>query len=205
MSDRAITLFSQWADAGRAVPMGHSHAPRATQALEQLPLRPGQHVADLGCGEGWASRWLAERVGAQGRVVGVDGSEAMLAQARQRPLPGLRYQLGSLLDLPFPDGSLDHVFSMEALYYVDLDEALAEAARVLRPGGWLVACTDFYGEHAASHAWPEQLGLPMDLRPAAGWRSAFHKAGLGEVRSTLLVDPAKASHPGTLAVFGQRR
>lgn len=202
--DDAVTTFGRWAREGRAVRMGESHAPRAGQALEALDVPVGGRALDLGCGEGWASRRLAARVGPTGEVVGLDGAPDMLAQARARPLPGLSYVQGDLLALPFPDGWADVVFSMEALYYVDLDAALAEAHRVLRPGGLLCACTDFYAEHAASRAWPEQLGLTMDLRPIDGWRQALRKAGFEAVTHALYRGPDHGDHPGTLAVQGRR-
>jgi len=203
MPHDAIHVFGAWAEAGRAEPMGRSHAPRASQALEQLPVRPGDRAIDLGCGEGWASRRLAVRTGPEGEVVGLDGSGAMLVRARATPTSA-RYLLGDLLALPFDDGRFDHAFSMEALYYVDIDAALAEVARVLRPGGHLAVCADFYAEHEASHSWPEELGLTMDLRSQVGWERAVAAAGFRDVRSERLADPAKPSHPGTLAVFGVR-
>jgi len=205
MSDDAIHVFGQWAERGRAEPMGRSHAPRAMAALEKLPVQSGQRVLDLGCGEGWAARELAARVAPDGEAVGVDGSEAMLSRARFTPRPCLSYVHGRLLALPFADGTFDHAFSMEALYYVPLDEALAEVARVLRSGGWLAACTDFYEEHAACHAWPEELGLSMDLRSTSGWVDAVRGAGFDQVRSQRLPDPGKPDHPGTLAIFANKK
>jgi len=204
VSEQAVTLFGQWADAGRAEPMGRSHAPRATQALERLGVRPGERAVDLGCGEGWATRWLAARVAPNGEAVGVDGSEAMLARARATPVAGARFVRGDLLELPLASATVDRVFSMEALYYVDLDAALAEVARVLRPGGTLAVCSDFYREHEASLVWPEELGLQMDLRSEADWAEAVAAAGFVRVSTARLPDPASPNHPGTLAVFAER-
>ncbi|MCA9495273.1 MAG: class I SAM-dependent methyltransferase [Myxococcales bacterium] len=200
----AVTVFGDWARAGRAEPMGRAHAPRATAALERLSVAAGQRVVDLGCGEGWASRWLAERIGPGGEAIGLDGSAAMLERARLTPRPHLRYIQGDLLALPFEDASVDRVFSMEALYYVPLDQALAEVFRVLRPGGSAAVCTDFYAEHEASHAWPGQLDLQMDLRSRAQWEEALTRAGFEAVVSERIMDPERADHAGTLAVFGRR-
>lgn len=200
----AVTTFGRWAREGRAGRMGASHAPRAGQALDRLPVPVGGRAIDLGCGEGWASRRLAERVGPSGEVVGLDGAADMLALARAQPRAGLRYVQGDLLALPLPEAWADVAFSMEALYYVDLDAALAEAFRVLRPGGVLCACTDFYTEHDASHAWPHELDLRMDLRARAAWIAAFRNAGFEAVTDALLPDPGDPAHPGTLAVQGRR-
>lgn len=200
MPNDAVAVFSAWAEAGRGEPMGQSHARRATAALEALDVREDHRVLDIGCGEGWATRWLAERAA---EAVGVDGSDAMLERARRTPTTA-RYVSGDLLALPFPDGSFDRVFSMETLYYVDIDAALAEVARVLRPGGRVAVCADFYGEHTASHVWPEELGLMMDLRSQVEWEAALRRAGFSAVGSTRLPDPSDADHPGTLAAFGTR-
>jgi len=101
-------------------------------ALRAL-LPAGALVADLGCGPG---RHLQE-LGRRGlRAVGVDLSAGMLAVARSR---GQVVQ-GDLLALPLRTGSVDGVWSSYALLHLDgpgLAQAMAEAVRVLRPGGAL--------------------------------------------------------------------
>ncbi|MCA9536195.1 MAG: class I SAM-dependent methyltransferase [Myxococcales bacterium] len=54
------SLFDQWAQAGRAEGMQHSHTPAARQAFERLAVQPGQHYLDIGCGNGYSVRWAAE-------------------------------------------------------------------------------------------------------------------------------------------------
>lgn len=98
----------------------------------------GRDVVDVGCGDGWLVRALAER-GA--RVLGVDRFESPLAAARARPqVAGERYERADARELPLADGSVDVVVYVNSLHHVPtegLDAALAEARRVLRPGGVL--------------------------------------------------------------------
>ena len=54
------------------------------QMLDACPVRDGDHVLDVGCGLGHEARRLAERVGPQGRVVGIDANPVMITEARQR-------------------------------------------------------------------------------------------------------------------------
>ncbi|MEU0200266.1 MULTISPECIES: methyltransferase domain-containing protein [unclassified Streptomyces] len=97
----------------------------------------GGEVADLGCGPGRVTAYLAAR-GLS--VFGLDLSESMLAIAR-RENPGLRFVRGSMLELDLPDGSLDGVVSWYSTIHTPLDrlpDVFAEFGRVLRPGGHLL-------------------------------------------------------------------
>jgi SAM-dependent methyltransferase len=99
--------------------------------------RPGR-VLEVGCGQGWASEWIKEELGAE--VVAVDQSERMVELTRRR---GVDARVGDVQDLPFEDESFDAVLAAWMLYHVpDLDSGLAELARVLRRGGRLVAVTN---------------------------------------------------------------
>ncbi|HEX5069178.1 MAG TPA: metalloregulator ArsR/SmtB family transcription factor [Vicinamibacterales bacterium] len=95
-------------------------------------------VADLGCGTGALVARLAPFVA---RVIGVDASAEMLAAARERltGLSNIELRHGSLESLPIESGSLDAVTLMLVLHHVPAPaEALAEAGRVLKPGGRLL-------------------------------------------------------------------
>lgn len=93
---------------------------------------PTGTAVDVACGTGR----LAARLAARGhRVVGVDASPAMLQRARDR-VPGARFVQGTLDDLPLPTASAELATTGLALTHVpDLAPAMAELARVLRPGG----------------------------------------------------------------------
>lgn len=128
----------------------HGHAPATVRQHAQrtaeeaaaflLPeLQRGMRLLDVGCGPGSITRGLAERL-APGQVIGLDLSAETLAAARQdaaaRGLANLRYEQGSVYDLPFPDASFDVVFAHQVLQHLrEPRAALSEMVRVLRPEG----------------------------------------------------------------------
>lgn len=115
--------------------------------LEALALEAGERVLDIGVGPGYLARQIAERVGSGGRVVGVDVSGPMLSLARRRceNLPWVSMRDADALDLPFEDGAFDAAVSTQVYEYVsNMDGALAELHRVLKPGGRaLIVDTDW--------------------------------------------------------------
>jgi len=111
----------------------------ATVLLDELLEVGGRDVLDVGCGEGWLVRRLAK---AGARVVGVDPLAAALERARREGPADhpARYVEGVAEALPFPAAGFDVIVFFNSLHHVPedrMDAALAEAARVLRPGGVL--------------------------------------------------------------------
>lgn len=173
-------LFDDWAARGRGEGMERTHSFAGLQALRQIPIQPGQRLLDLGCGNGWATRWLRAQAGEGGEAVGVDVAALMLDRARAASvgIDGLAFERSAFDALPFAGHSFDHAFSMEALYYaVALDPALLSIARVLKPGGTLTVCVDYFEENPYSAPWPERVGVPMIRLSQAGWCGAFEAAG----------------------------
>lgn len=107
--------------------------------LTDVEFRPGARVVEVGCGPGPVSRALASRPGIA-EVVGVDPSPIFIAKARElgRDLSNLTFVEGDARALPLDDQSCDAVVFHTTLCHVAEPElALAEAWRVLRPGGHL--------------------------------------------------------------------
>ena len=95
-----------------------------------------------------------------------------------------------------PDASeaFDAIFSMEVFYYVaDLSQALAEVARILKPGGLFACVVDFYRENPDSHSWPEDVGVSMRLLSAEEWKEAMTEAGLNVVEQCFLTDATETT------------
>ncbi|MGH2957955.1 MAG: bifunctional demethylmenaquinone methyltransferase/2-methoxy-6-polyprenyl-1,4-benzoquinol methylase UbiE [Solirubrobacterales bacterium] len=112
------------------------------RAVERAEVGPGCDALDVCCGTGDLALELRRRIGPDGRVVGSDFSEPMLAVAREKSaeasLP-VEFGWADALELPYGDGSFDAVtIGFGARNLADLDRGLREMSRVLKPGGRLV-------------------------------------------------------------------
>ena len=105
-------------------------------------LQPGQTVVDLGSGGGIDCFLAARKVGAEGRVIGVDMTSSMLEKARANRekigADNVEFRLGEIENLPIPDNTADVVISNCVINLSpDKGQALREAFRVVKPGGRL--------------------------------------------------------------------
>lgn len=121
-------------------------------------LRPGQMILDLGCGAGMDSLLAARQVRPDGRVIGVDMVEEMLAKAQRNAetlgLSNLTFRLGRADALPVSAESVDVMITNGVLNLcLDKPKVVAEMFRVLRPGGRLHMADILLEEHVT----PEQL------------------------------------------------
>jgi len=111
------------------------------QRAKTRAARRGERGLEIGCGPGFLACELARDVGPTGRIVTIDASADMLAAARERAErerldDRIELALGNAVKLEFPSESFDFVVGVQVYLYVrEIDQALAEAARVLRPGG----------------------------------------------------------------------
>lgn len=130
-------MLSTYLDAVSAV-----MAEQKRETIDAMDLRAGDAGLDVGCGTGDEVRLIAERVGPSGRAVGVDVNKGLLATARQRT-PGdleVRFVRADAQALPFADGEFAAARVERALQHMaDPGGAIAEMARVVRPGGRVVA------------------------------------------------------------------
>lgn len=143
---------------------GYSRLPRSVEGLDGAPEWPslrallpdlhGLSVVDLGCGYGWFCRWAQEQGAA--RVLGLDVSEKMLAQARAlTSVAGIAYQRADLESFELSEASFDVAYSSLVLHYIsDVAAFFAKVRRALKPGGRLVFSTEHPIYMAPSHpAW----------------------------------------------------
>jgi ubiquinone/menaquinone biosynthesis C-methylase UbiE len=119
-------------------PAGRRRADRRAELfIEHGGLAPGRRALELGCGTGV----FLERVARSGASLhGLDLSEDLLekARARVKQLSNVVLDRGNAEATPYPEGHFDAVYGSSILHHLNLDAALAEAHRVLRPGGRLV-------------------------------------------------------------------
>ncbi len=105
-------------------------------------IRPGERVIDIGCGAGIDSLIAAKKVDSDGKVIGIDMTEAMLDKARQAcedaGLRQVKFQYGHAENLPVPDGWADVVISNGVINLTpDKKATFREMARALNPKGRL--------------------------------------------------------------------
>jgi SAM-dependent methyltransferase len=169
---KAETGFSRAAEAyDRGRPTYPQEAIR--YLIEELDLRPGRRLIDLGAGTGKLTRLLAPS-GAD--ILAVEPVEAMRERLRA-DLPGVDAIDGVAERVPVPDASADVVVVAQAFHWFDGPRALAECHRILRPDGWLALV---WNERDERVAWVSELTRIMapfeDGTPrvrSGRWREAF--------------------------------
>ena len=139
--------------------------PAYEQLVAEAELFDGARVLEIGCGTGNVAM-TAKRLSPGAVLTGVDPDPRALARARRkaRNVAGVRFEPGYAQQLAFPDGSFDRVLSSMMLHHLDPEvkaAAVAEAFRVLRPGGSL-HIVDVVGDRVAvAHGADE---IPQTLR-----------------------------------------
>ncbi len=129
-------------------------------------LRPGEVVLDLGSGGGIDVLLSAKRVGATGKAYGLDMTDEMLALARENQakagVTNVEFLKGEIEDIPLPDATVDVIISNCVINLsLDKDKVLAEAFRVLKPGGrFAVSDIVFQGDKSLV---PEHIMRSIEL------------------------------------------
>jgi ubiquinone/menaquinone biosynthesis C-methylase UbiE len=163
------------------------------RSLELLELAIGSNVLDVGCGNGPELEYLARMVGPRGRVVGLDPSTALIADAEARGLAGLgpiELEVGDAHSLPFEDAAFDACRADRTLQHLaQPDLALGEMVRVTRRGGRVVVTESRWGLVAPSldrEVTDRVLRVIATEKERVNWvgyrlRSMFEQAGLTDV------------------------
>ena len=183
--------FVQFMDISHALPTARSYK---QEIMEQLALKVGATILDVGCGTGVDTQDLARAVGPQGRVVGIDNSETMLQEARARAvdmqLP-VEYVLADATQLPFADASFDGCQASRVLGHLrEPDQALTEMVRVARPGARIVAADgdlDLTAVEIPDRALARKMIHAACDQMVQGWIGRqiprlFKQAGLSDIR-----------------------
>jgi trans-aconitate methyltransferase len=167
----------------------------AAGLVDQLEVKPGERILDVGCGTGT----LTEKIASLGAtVVGTDRSPEMVEQARDK-FPSLHFEVMDARELRFAE-PFDAVFSNATLHWIkEADRVAAGVAVALKPGGRFVA--EFGGKGnidqvvaAAQHAWrslgfPGQLPNPWYYPGIAEYSNVLEQAGLEVTFANLFERP----------------
>jgi ubiquinone/menaquinone biosynthesis C-methylase UbiE len=158
----------------------------ATRMAVAADVRPGETVLDVACGTGVLTRAIAERVGTDGSVTGLDLNPGMLAIAKQKT-PDVDWREGRAESLPFDDAVFDVVVSQFGLMLFESPEsALREMNRVLTPEGRLrVAVFDSLDRHPAFAALADVYERMVDPSTGKALRFPFSLGDLDALTSVL--------------------
>jgi SAM-dependent methyltransferase len=188
--------FNRWAEAGKGEAMEEDHLPITLPVLDLMRIAPDDNILDLGCGAGWLSRLLAERV-PDGRVIGVDVSDEMIRRARRAhvALENTMFVVGSADAIPWDANFFTRAISVESAYYwPDPAKGFGEVFRVLREGGSLWILINYYRDNPYCHQWAEKLAIPANLLAAEEWAALMCDAGFTDVQHRGIPDPTPAPH-----------
>jgi SAM-dependent methyltransferase len=188
MPDGAVGEFVSYLDE-----LGDILAAPKKVSVEALALKPGDAALDVGCGTGHDVRLLAEAVGPTGRAVGLDASPHLIDEARRRTVAchQVEFVIGEVTSMPFADNEFAGARVERVLQHLaDPAAAVAEMARVVRPGGRLVAMEPDWDTLAISAADLEvtravvRASASRFRRPDAGRRLPewFARAGVEVLR-----------------------
>jgi len=146
--------------ANRRTYSGRDADPTWSELIRGLVDPEGAVVVDIGCGGGTYTRAWSE-LGAR-RAIGVDSSEPVLGSAREDHggLPGVEFRLGDASETGLPAGEADVVFERALVHHIaDLGPVVAEACRLLRPGG----------TYLVQDRTPDDVALPGSPEHPRGW------------------------------------
>ena len=185
---------------------GRNYVPgRSWQGLAEtlLTLMPPMVIADLGAGEGTFSQLLARR---SKKVIAVDNSEKMVEYgrelARKHGVKNLEYRKGDLEEVPIKDAAVDLAFFSQALHHAQHPErAVAEASRILKPGGRIVVLD------LLRHSYEEARELYADLW--LGFTEVevtrfLRQAGFKNIETSVVHSEESAPHFETLLAVGDK-
>lgn len=189
---KALASTSKW-DAGEYARVGGFVAVLGEPALDLLDPRPGEHILDVGCGEGALTKRIVER-GAT--VVGIDNSQSMVDAARAS---GLDARLVPAEDIAF-DAEFDAAFSNAALHWILAKEQAAAAIfRSIKPGGRFAGEMGGHGNiamlRAGVRAELEERGYPVppadpQWYPTPGeFAEVYGAAGFTDIQPRLIPRP----------------
>ena len=203
---KPIEIFGKWAEEGKDVGMEKGHATSVKDMLnfalqERTNIGKNFSFLDLGCGNGWAARKVAENTLCTD-AVGLDGAEQMIINAKK--IAGQVEYIHADINSYIPNRKFDLIHSMEVLYYLKdpAEKVKSFTNNWLEDQGRLIIGIDHYYENLDSHSWEEKVGTPMLMLKEAEWLDIFFASGLNDIKSWRS-NPSK-DWSGTLVLTGKK-
>ncbi|HIF37188.1 MAG TPA: class I SAM-dependent methyltransferase [Marine Group III euryarchaeote] len=204
---KAIDVFGEWAEKGKDQGMEESHAIPVDEMMnfalkERLEIGKKFSFLDLGCGNGWVVRKVANNTLCN-LSVGIDGAQQMISNAELRG-GDTKYILANINSFNSPE-KYDVIHSMEVLYYLDDPSEIVRkiSDSWLNKNGRLIVGIDHYYENTDSHSWQEKVGTRMLMLREIEWIQIFEDAGLSEVESWH--SNKHTDWAGTLVITGKKQ
>jgi ArsR family transcriptional regulator len=168
-----------------------------------LALMPPMVIADLGAGEGTFSQLLARRAR---KVIAIDNSEKMVEYgrelARKHGVKNLEYRKGDLESVPIRDATVDLAFFSQALHHAPHPErAVAEASRILKPGGRIVVLDLLRHNHEEARELYADLWLGFTEIDVAHF---LRNAGFKKIETSIVHREEESPHFETLLAVGYK-
>jgi len=187
-SKNIISLFNTWAENGRHDRMAEGHKTAVNQMLAMLEGIKKSSFLDIGCGNGWVVRRVAQFSDCK-ISYGIDVSNKMIDIARMRSFDEKElFFCHDWLSWEI-EKKIDVIFSMETMYYMpSIVKALRKVFDMLSNHGVFIMGVDFYEENKSSHSWPEMVGLGMQLKSINEWKKLFETVGFQKVSIYQLKD-----------------
>lgn len=157
---------------------------RRQASFDALKPGPGDTILDVGCGNGLLTVELARAVGTNGRIIGIDPSDDMLAAAMERcaSYECVEFVEGVADNIPFADGIADRAISVQTFEYIeDVSGAVDDVMRCLKQGGRLVISDLHFGTFIWVSDNPERMSKMI-----ASWDHHFVSGTLPERLPSLL-------------------
>ena len=205
--DKVRKTFDDWALSGRSELMEKEHSKTVLHYLNSLKFEKPFSFLDVGCGNGWVVRKMAEFENCK-KATGIDKSKNMIKNALSKITSSKESYVQTEIEKWRCRGKFDFIFSMESLYYSEsIEQALDKIYHLLKPQGKFACGTDFYKDNRATARWAKVMELNMHLLSKREWKEKFSNAGFS-VRTKNVKDLKnkkkwKRDH-GTLFIIGTK-
>ena len=175
--DGVRKTFDKWAQNGKAELMEVEHGKNVSKFLNTIAFEESFTFLDVGCGNGWVVRKIAEENNCK-KAVGIDKSKKMIIQAKKKTNSKKEEFIHTDIESWKYRGKFDFIFSMEALYYSEsIKDALNKIFKLLKPGGQFFCGTDFYTDNKSTARWADIMKIQMHLHSKKEWKEFFKNAG----------------------------